>query len=73
MREAPSDVVAKYFRESVDEAGLAAKNIRLVQIEARCSRKDAVKALKENDNKTTKAIRFLTSRRRLGHMVASLF
>jgi len=60
VRGVPSDIVAKCFRDSVDEAGLAAKDIKFVRNQSRCRWETAVRALKENDGDATEAIRSLT-------------
>ena len=46
--------------ENVDESGVDAKDIELVVSQANCSRAQAVKALKKNDNDIVNAIMELT-------------
>lgn len=55
---APSTTVGS--DESVDETGVDAKDIELVVSQANCSRAQAVKALKNNDNDIVNAIMELT-------------
>lgn len=57
----PSEAVAPISEvaessESVDETGVAAKDIELVMQQASCSRADAVAALKKNNNDIVNAI-----------------
>ena len=58
VRDAPNDVVARCFRESVDEAGYLTE---FVESEARCSRADADEVRKRNGNVAAEAIRSLTT------------
>lgn len=44
----------------MDESGLEEKDIELVQQQASCSRKKAVKALRENDNDIVNSIMSLS-------------
>ena len=54
------DIVIEISDEVVDETGVDPKDIELVVSQANCSRADAVRALKKNDNDIVNAIMELT-------------
>lgn len=58
--KAPAPAAAAAPEEPVDETGVEAKDIELVMGQAGCTRAQAVKALKANDNDIVNAIMELT-------------